>query len=227
MREIVLDTETTGLNPKSGDRIVEIGCVELNNHVVTGETFHTYINPERDMPEQAEAIHGLSEKFLQDKPLFTEIVDDLIAFIGTAPIVAHNASFDIGFMNAELNGAGYQSVAKDRVIDTVQIARQKFPGAQASLDALCRRFNIDLSARTKHGALLDAELLARVYLELIGGREPSLGFGAAASNKGGVISEEVPTRPNREPRIHVATEHELTEHAAFLKTKIKSPIWSQ
>ncbi|MFL2770745.1 MAG: DNA polymerase III subunit epsilon [Rhodospirillaceae bacterium] len=227
MREIVLDTETTGLNPKSGDRIVEIGCVELNNHVVTGESFHAYINPERDMPKQAEAIHGLSESFLADKPLFIEIADDLIAFIGTAQIIAHNAAFDIGFMNAELDSAGCQSIALERVIDTVQIARQKFPGAQASLDALCRRFNIDLSARTKHGALLDAELLARVYLELVGGREPRLGFGAVADNKRGVISEKEPTRPNREPRFHVAKEHELADHAVFLKTKIKSPIWSQ
>lgn len=227
MREIVLDTETTGFDPNTGDRVVEIGCVELNNHIVTGESYHTYINPERDMPQQAEAVHGLSEEFLSDKPLFADVADDLIAFIGSSPIIAHNASFDMGFLNAELKGAGYDILSMDRAIDTVQIARQKFPGAQVNLDALCRRFNIDLSARVKHGALLDAELLAEVYLELIGGREPGLGLAASARTADRSLADTAVNRPRKEPRPHSATEEELASHAVFLEAKIKSPLWSQ
>lgn len=169
MREIVLDTETTGLNPKFGDRVVEIGCVELLNHIATGETYHTYVNPERDMPAEAEAVHGLSIEFLSDKPLFADIADDFLAFVGSSSVIAHNAPFDLGFLNAELKAAGRPILPKDRSIDTVPLARRKFPGAQVNLDALCRRFNVDLSARVKHGALLDSELLAEVYLELVGG----------------------------------------------------------
>ena len=180
MREIVLDTETTGLDPASGHRIVEIGCVELLNHVATGNTFHTYINPQRDMPAEAEAVHGLSIEFLSDKRLFADIVDGFIEFIGTSPVIAHNAMFDLGFINAELTAVDRPPLSTERAIDTVQIARRKFPGGQANLDALCRRFNIDLSARVKHGALLDAELLAEVYLELVGGREPGLGLAVAS-----------------------------------------------
>ncbi|MDG2321061.1 MAG: DNA polymerase III subunit epsilon [Rhodospirillaceae bacterium] len=226
MREIVLDTETTGLYPRSGDRVVEIGCVELHNHVVTGESFHTYVNPERDMPEQAEAVHGLSESFLADKPLFVNIADDLIAFIGTAPIIAHNAKFDLGFLNAELALINRETFSADRSIDTVQIARRKFPGAQVNLDALCRRFNIDLSARVKHGALLDAELLAEVYLELIGGREPSLGLAASAQSAGQRQDHKELNRKRREPRPHAASDEEVSAHAVFL-VKIKTPLWTQ
>ena len=174
MREIVLDTETTGLDPASGHRVVEIGAVELLNHVATGRTFHVYINPERDMPSEAEAIHGLSQAFLSDKPTFSQIVSDFIDFIGDAILVIHNASFDIGFLNAELSYVGHAAIATERVIDSLHIARQKHPGSANSLDALCRRYGIDNSRRTKHGALLDSELLAEVYLELIGGRQTAL-----------------------------------------------------
>ena len=174
MREIVLDTETTGLDPKSGDRLVEIGCVELDNHLPTGRTYHQYVNPEREMPDEAFRVHGLSEAFLANYPVFADIAESFLEFIGDAHLVIHNASFDLGFINAELKRLGRAPVEPRRAIDTVQVARGKYPGAQASLDALCRRFEIDLSVRTKHGALLDAELLADVYLELVGGRQPGL-----------------------------------------------------
>ena len=164
MREIVLDTETTGLDPANGDRVVEIGCVETMHHIATGESFHVYINPERDMPQEAFNVHGLSEEFLSDKPVFAEIIGDFMAFIGDAPLVIHNAEFDMRFLNAEFKKLGRPLLPRERAIDTVAMARRKFPGAQANLDALCRRFEIDLSRRDKHGALLDAELLADVYL---------------------------------------------------------------
>ena len=164
MREIVLDTETTGLDPANGDRVVEIGCVETMHHIATGESFHVYINPERDMPQEAFNVHGLSEEFLSDKPVFAEIIGDFMAFIGDAPLVIHNAEFDMRFLNAEFKKLGRPLLPRERAIDTVAMARRKFPGAQANLDALCRRFEIDLSRRNKHGALLDAELLADVYL---------------------------------------------------------------
>ncbi len=180
MREIVLDTETTGLDPFSGHRIVEIGCIELINHVRTGNYFHTYLNPERDMPREAEAVHGLSIEFLKDKPKFAEIAGSFLEFIGNDPLVIHNAAFDMKFINAELAVAKRPEVDFARAIDTVLMARQKFPGQPASLDALCKRFSIDLSARTKHGALLDSELLSDVYLELLGGRQSSLGLVADA-----------------------------------------------
>lgn len=223
MREIVLDTETTGLNPKSGDRLVEIGCVELDNHVPTGRTYHQYVNPERDMPEEAFAVHGLSEAFLAKHPIFSEIADGFLEFIGNADLVIHNASFDLGFINAELDRLGRAAVSSTRAIDTVQIARSKYPGAQASLDALCRRFEIDLSARTKHGALLDAELLADVYLELVGGRQP--GFELAAERElAAAQSVETRTAPARPARPHVASEQERTAHEEFLE-QITDPIW--
>ncbi len=227
MREIVLDTETTGLDPNSGHRIVEIGCVELHNHVATGETFHTYINPERDMPEEAEAVHGLSSDFLSDKPMFADIVDQFLDFIGASPVIAHNAAFDLGFINAELTGAGKPALSAEKAIDTVQIARRKFPGAQVNLDALCRRFDIDLSARVKHGALLDAELLAEVYLELIGGREPGLGLSAASSKSAGQSDRAGSgQRKVREPRPHQPSTEEQAAHAAFLQ-KIPNNLWIQ
>ena len=178
MREIVFDTETTGLDPASGDRVVEIGCLELVNRLPSGETFHVYLNPERDMPAEAEAVHGLSAAFLSDKPLFADVVDGFLAFIGDAPLIAHNADFDMKFINAELQACGRAPLTAHKVIDTLKLARQKFPGAPATLDALCRRFGVDNSGRDLHGALLDSELLAGVYLELSGGRQPGLVFAA-------------------------------------------------
>ncbi|MEK6216056.1 MAG: DNA polymerase III subunit epsilon, partial [Boseongicola sp.] len=176
MREIVLDTETTGFDPESGDRIVEIGAVELKGHVPTGNTYHQYINPERSMPEGAFEVHGLGDEFLSDKPLFKTIAQAFIDFIGDAKLVIHNAAFDMKFINAELSWAGLTRIEWERAIDTLAIARRKFPGAPASLDALCRRYGIDNSARTLHGALLDSEILAEIYLELTGGRQPDFGL---------------------------------------------------
>ncbi|MDH3235221.1 MAG: DNA polymerase III subunit epsilon [Alphaproteobacteria bacterium] len=220
-REIVLDTETTGLDPKSGHRVVEIGCVELMNHLPTGRTFHRYINPERDMPEQAFAVHGLSISFLEEHPVFAAHAEELIEFLGDAPLVIHNAAFDMGFLNAELGRLDRPLLERTRAIDTMLIARQKFPGAQASLDALCRRFEIDNSARTKHGALLDAELLAEVYLELIGAREPSL---ALSVEDTAPAFERPASRTVRPPRPHAPSADESEAHAAFLE-KISEPIW--
>jgi len=222
-REIVLDTETTGFDPLSGHRVVEIGCIELINHVATGNSFHRYLNPERDMPAEAEAVHGLSVTFLADKPLFDSVADELLAFIGDAPIIAHNASFDLNFINAELTRTGRGKIASERTIDTVTLARRKFPGAQASLDALCRRFSIDTSERSKHGALLDAKLLSRVYLELIGGREPGLALAAADSAP---VEEMIVGRISRPARAHAPTDEEKAAHALFVG-KIKNAIWLQ
>ena len=220
MREIVLDTETTGLDPASGDRIVEVGCVELVNHIPSGETYHAYVNPEREMPSGAFEIHGLSDDFLADKPLFRTVADDLLAFLGESMLVIHNAQFDLGFLNAELGRIDREPLPESRAIDTVGLARRRFPGAPANLDALCRRFGVDNAARTKHGALLDAELLAEVYLELIGGRQPSLGLGAARPVETAAREERAP----RPPRTHAPSEEESAAHAEFLK-KIKNPIW--
>ncbi|MEQ8667268.1 MAG: DNA polymerase III subunit epsilon [Rhodospirillales bacterium] len=228
MREIALDTETTGLDPAAGHRIVEIGCVEMVNHVATGRTFHQYVNPERDMPEEAYRVHGLDSAFLDDKPVFAAIADDFLAFIEDAPLVIHNAAFDMGFINAELVNLGRSPLPDDRAVDTVNMARRKFPGARASLDALCQRFNIDIAHRDLHGALKDAKLLADVYLELIGGRQPGFemtGLGGAQNGEteaAGVAQE----RAFREPRPHSASAEEEKRHAAFLD-KIKDPIWSR
>ncbi len=220
MREIALDTETTGLDPDSGDRIVEIGCLELVNHIPSGETFHSYVNPERDMPAGAFEIHGLSKEFLADKPLFGAVVDGLLRFLGDSRLVIHNARFDLGFLNAELGRLGRAPLEEARAIDTVGLARRKFPGAPANLDALCRRFGIDNAARTKHSALYDAELLAAVYLELVGGRQPSLVLAAAREER-----EEVrEARPALAPRRFVPTDEESAAHEAFLG-KIENPIW--
>ena len=219
MREIVLDTETTGLDPSSGHKIVEIGCVELINHMPTDNTFHAYINPERDMPEGAFAVHGLSEEFLSTHGVFAETADAFIAYIGDAPLIIHNASFDMGFLNAELSALNYPTLEKDRAIDTVPMARRLFPGARVNLDALCQRFEIDNSDRTLHGALKDAWLLAGVYLELIGGRQPDL---ALKSNKQDATVQL--DRAFREPRPHAASPQELATHKKFLE-QITDPLW--
>ncbi len=224
MREIVLDTETTGFKPEEGHRLVEIGCVELVNHLATGRNFHVYINPERDVPADAAAVHGLTTEFLADKPVFNDVVADFVAFIGDAPLVIHNAAFDMAFLNWELKIAGYPVMPKDRAIDTLLMARQKFPGAPATLDALCKRFGVDNSSRTYHGALLDAQLLADVYLELLGGRQAGLELAAGPAGKGGAASIGI-DRPFREARPHAPSEEELAAHAELLK-KLKNPLWA-
>lgn len=224
MREIVLDTETTGFKANEGDRLVEIGCIELVNHIPTGRHYHVYINPERSMPEDAFKVHGLSDEFLKDKPLFADVAREFCTFIGEDPLVIHNAAFDLSFLNAELARLdGFPHIAAERAIDTVRLARMKFPGAQVSLDALCKRFSIDNSARVKHGALLDAELLAEVYLELIGGRQQGLGL---AGSEGGENLMAAPQQrgPARPPRPHEPTAEELAAHAAFV-AKLKDAVW--
>jgi DNA polymerase-3 subunit epsilon len=222
MREIVLDTETTGLDPTAGHRIVEIACLELLNHIPTGRSYQSYINPERDVPADALAVHGLTVEFLSDKPRFADIADDLLQFIAEAPLVIHNAEFDVGFLNAELHRLMRPPLDGERVVDTLQIARQKFPGSPASLDALCRRFAIDNSTRAKHGALLDTELLADVYLELIGGRQAGLELTAAARATTALATGG---RTPRAARPHGPTEAELVAHAALVAT-LKDPIWA-
>lgn len=219
MREIVLDTETTGLNPAQGHRIVEIGCIELENHLPTGKHYQVYLNPERDVPREVVEIHGLTGEFLSKHVVFAEIVDGFLDFIGAAPLVIHNASFDMGFINAELVRAGKDTLPESRAIDTLQISRRKFPGAQQhNLDALCRRFSIDNSARAKHGALLDAELLAEVYLELVGGRQPDFDLTSAAKRTAMRESEVKPPRP------HQASVEERAAHEAFVET-LANPVW--
>ncbi len=224
MREIVLDTETTGLDPHAGHRVIEIGCIEMVNHIATGRTFHEYLDPERDMPEDAARIHGLTADMLKGKPVFADKADALVEFLGDAKLVIHNASFDLGFLNAEFAKLDRAPLPAARAIDTVQLARRKFPGAPASLDALCKRFGIDNSARTKHGALLDAELLADVYVELIGGRQPGLSL--AAERENGAPELTPAERTPRPPRPHAASAEERAAHAEFLK-KLKDPIWRQ
>lgn len=230
MREIVFDTETTGLSPLNGDRIVEIGCVEMFNRCETGRHFHSYFNPGRSMPPEAEAVHGLSDTFLADKPLFSDVVEDLLMFIGEAPMIAHNAAFDFGFVNSELGQCGRPSVCMSRMVDTLAIARQKFPGAKHSLDALCTRFGVDRSQRIKHGALLDAQLLAQVYVELTGGRQIGLTLVAelVADESEGVVAGVQPAAPLtvRPIRPHAPSDAELARHSAFL-AKIKDPIWNR
>ncbi len=220
-REIILDTETTGLRPDEGHRVVEIGCIELVNYVPTGRVYHAYVNPERSMPAEAFAVHGLSDDFLRDKPLFGAVADDFLEFVGDAPVIAHNARFDMGFVNAELTRIKRSLLMPPRVIDTADMARRKFPGSPASLDALCKRFNIDNSSRTKHGALLDAELLAEVYIELIGGRQTSLDIAAG----GTVVIEETTVMVQSWPdRVFAVSDEELAAHAEFVQ-KLKEPIW--
>lgn len=236
MREIIFDTETTGLDPKTGDRMVEIGCVEMVGRVETGRSFHAYFNPDRDMPPEAERVHGLSAAFLSTKPRFKEVAEELLAFLGDAPLVAHNAGFDFGFLNNELELTGRTPISLDRMIDTVALARKKHPGAKLSLDALCTRYGIDRSHRVKHGALLDAELLAQVYIELTGGRQ--IGLGLAAFDPAAGVSEyalasagNIPwhrpspaARLRREPRLHVASPEELERHRTFV-AGIPDAIW--
>ena len=229
MREIIFDTETTGFDPKTGDRLVEIGCIELVDRRETGQTFHAYFNPERDMPAAAEAVHGLSIQFLSDKPLFATRVDDLMEFLGDAPLVAHNAAFDFGFVNAELARAGRPALDMARMCCTVQMARKLHPGAKHSLDALCTRYGIDRSHRVKHGALLDAELLAHLYIEMTGGRQIGLGLAASAA---GSVAAAAPSpaiarghdRPFREPRPHMASAADLSRHAEFV-AGLNQPLW--
>jgi DNA polymerase-3 subunit epsilon len=226
VREIVFDTETTGLNPETGDKLVEIGAVELINHVPTGKTYHQYINPEREVPEEVVKVHGLTTEYLKDFPPFAEVAQDFIDFVGDdGVLVAHNASFDIKFVNYELKHLGYAGYEWDRVIDTLEIAKSKFPGQRNNLDALCRRFNIDNSARTVHGALLDAQLLSEVYLELLGGAEPTMDLATQKKEeKTPVIIHEV-KRVYHEPRHFSFTEEEASAHRNFLETSIKNPIW--
>ena len=226
MREIVLDTETTGFDPETGDHIVEIGGVELYNHVATGRTYHQYINPERAMPEEAFQVHGLGDEFLRDKPKFAEIGREFVEFVGDAKLIIHNASFDMKFLNAELRWMGLAQLPMDQAIDTLAIARKRFPGSPATLDALCRRFNIDNSARTLHGALLDSEILAEVYLELIGGRQPDFALSARVEDTGdgGEVWRPRP-RPKALPsRI---TDEERAAHEAFLDKLGDAPLWRQ
>jgi len=226
MREIVFDTETTGLSFSGGDRLVEIGCVELVNKVMTGRTFHAYVNPQRPMPVEAFRVHGLSDVFLSDKPLFHDVVEDLMAFLdGDCPLIAHNAAFDFGFLNGELTQCGRPICATERMVDTLTIARTRHPGAKHSLDALCSRYGIDLSARTLHGALLDAQLLAQVYVELTGGRQITMGLAVDTP-----IMRETPaearTHVHVRPARHFApTTAELERHAIFLK-KLEEPLWA-
>ncbi|MFN3643149.1 MAG: DNA polymerase III subunit epsilon [Gemmobacter sp.] len=225
MREVVLDTETTGLDPAEGHRVVEIGAVELWNHLPTGRTFHRYLNPERPMPPEAQAVHGLDDAFLRDKPLFHQIADDLIAFLGDAPMIAHNAGFDARFLNAEFRRIDLPPLDPARIIDTRAMAMARFPGAPSSLDALCRRFGVDNSARTKHGALLDSEILAEVYLELVGGRQPGFGLAPAQdrARRPGAAPQTPRTRPRPlAPRI---TPAEAEAHAAFVAAMGPGALW--
>lgn len=232
MREIVFDTETTGIEPSEGHRVVEIGAVELWNHLPTGRTWHQYINPERPMPKEAFEIHGISDEMLRDKPVFARVAQDFLAFIGgDAALIAHNASFDFKFLNAELFAAGLPPLDSRRMVDTIQIARARFPGAPASLDALCRRFGVDNSGREKHGALLDSELLAEVYLELIGGRQPDFGLAAAeAANPArpnATAAPRRPVRPRAAPLPPRLTEAEEAAHRAFVEKMGPAALWAQ
>jgi DNA polymerase-3 subunit epsilon len=225
MREIVFDTETTGLDPLQGDRLVEIGCIEMVNRFPTGKTFHFYFNPERDMPEGAFRVHGLSIDFLKDKPLFAEKADALIEFIGDAQLIAHNAMFDLGFLNAELERAGRSGVARERMIDTLMLARRKHPGGSNRLDDLCVRYSIDNSRRSKHGALLDAELLAEVYVELIGARQASLVLSQTAAVPMAVAGAAIVVRQRTVPLVPRISEEERAAHRTFVATLGDNAIW--
>lgn len=222
-REIILDTETTGMDPASGHRVIEIGCIEMIGGARTGKFFHCYLNPEREVPEEAFRVHGLSTEFLKDKPLFAEKVEEFLEFIGDADLVIHNAGFDMKFINAELAKVGFPAIGMERATDTVLIARKKFPGSPANLDALCKRFNIDASARTKHGALLDAELLSEVYIELLGGRQVTLSLDPSSqtANTAHVHNDKQTLQPRHFP----IAQEELDAHAAML-AKLKNPLWA-
>jgi DNA polymerase-3 subunit epsilon len=226
MREIVLDTETTGLDPLRGDRLVEIGCVEMFNRMPTGQTFHRHINPEREMPAEAFAVHGLSTEFLRAKPLFVEVVDDFLEFIADAPLVIHNASFDVSFINAELDRIKRPPIARERLVDTLLLARRKHPGVSNRLDDLCSRYAIDNSRRTKHGALLDAELLAEVYIDLIGARQSQLILASESREIRIGISSEMPRRQREVPLASRVTNTDREAHRAFVATLGDKPIWN-
>ncbi len=223
MREIVVDTETTGLDPLRGDRLVEIGCVEMFNHMPTGQTYHVYINPQRDMPAEAYAVHGLSAEFLADKPLFDAVADQFLAFIGDAPLIIHNASFDASFLNAELEKSGRTALPRERLVDTLLLARRKHPGVSNRLDDLCSRYAIDNSHRTKHGALLDAELLAEVYVDLIGARQSSLSLASSGMARTDARSD-APRRQRPVPLAPRLTDAVRAAHRAFVAT-LQKPLW--
>jgi DNA polymerase III subunit epsilon len=227
MREIILDTETTGLSPQDGHRLVEIGAVELINHLPTGKTFQIYLNPERDMPSEAEAVHGLSSAFLKDKPLFKQKVAEFLSFIEQSVLIIHNASFDMGFINAELTSVGQQPIGNERVLDTLQMARRKHPMGPNSLDALCRRYGIDNTKRTKHGALMDAELLAEVYLELIGGRQTAMSLNAETKQKAKISASQsvhIKSRPIKLPER--LTDQEKASHALLVGELGNDSLWT-
>ncbi len=228
MREIIFDTETTGLSPREGHRLVEIGCVEVINRFPTGRVFHTYLNPERDMPIEAFEIHGLSSEFLKDKPLFAAIADEFWDFIDGAQLVAHNAGFDMGFINAEFLRVGKPMISMDTVIDTVQLARRKFPGAKASLDALCDRFGISNAHRVKHGALLDAEILAEVYSELLGGKQAAMMLETAERPQAGAASASINApRARSEPLSPLLNDTEIAAHAGFVTALGEKALWNR
>jgi DNA polymerase-3 subunit epsilon len=227
MREIVLDTETTGLDPLTGDRVVEIGCIELFNRIPTGQTFHRYINPERDMPASAFEVHGLSAEFLKDKPPFAEVADDFLAFVGDAGLVIHNAAFDAAFLNSELERVGKQLIARDRLVDTLLLARRRHPGAANRLDDLCTRYGIDNTRRTKHGALLDAELLAEVYIELTGARQAALGLELVTADKTGERERITIVQVRPVPLAPRVTAADLAAHRAFVATLGPNAIWRE
>jgi DNA polymerase-3 subunit epsilon len=226
MREIVLDTETTGLDPADGHRVIEIGCVELINYLPTGRVYHTYVNPERDVPAEASAISGIKTDFLKPFPVFSKIVDEFLSFLGDDQLVIHNAAFDLKFLNAEFERLNHPHLPPHRATDTLKIARAKFPGSPASLDALCRRFQIDLSSRTKHGALVDSELLAKVYLELLGGRQTAFSFSGAPAQTKAVTRDDLKNilRTHKEARLHEPTGEELEAHEELIGS-IKGSLW--
>ena len=227
MREFVMDTETTGLNANGGDRLVEIACVELSNFIPTGRVWHQYINPERDMPMDAYRVHGLSSQFLSDKPRFAEIVEDFLQFVEDGRMIFHNATFDMGFINAELVRASLAPIPGERIVDTLALARRKHPAGPNSLDALCKRYSVDNSARTKHGALLDAELLAEVYLQLIGGQQPGLDLSARRSGQGTGASAGPIILQRPEPLPANLAEAEQAAHAAFIEELGEAAVWRQ
>ncbi len=227
MREIVLDTETTGLDPTQGHRLIEIGCIELFNRIPTGQTFHQYVNPERDVPDEAFAVHGISAEFLKDKPNFPQIADALLNFLGEAPLVIHNALFDLGFLNAELGRAARPPIPRERLVDTLFLARRKHPAGPNRLDDLCLRYGIDNTRRTKHGALLDAEILAEVYVELIGARQAQLILVETASSSGNGRSGAIATRARPLPLPDRLSEAERIAHRAFIKTLGTHAIWHE
>jgi DNA polymerase III subunit epsilon len=226
MREIVFDTETTGLDPKQGDRIVEIGCIELVNRVETGNTYHAYFNPRMAMPSIAEQVHGLGDVFLSDKPYFEDTVEDLLDFLDDSPLVAHNAMFDFGFLNTELGNCGRLHISMSRMVDTLALSKARHPGAKHSLDALCTRYGVDRSHRVNHGALLDAALLSQVYIELTGGRQIGLDMMAPpVADPGSRGSDVVRANPSRQPRAHHASAPEIARHRDFVAT-LSDPLWA-